>query len=178
MGAVIFCKMIKTLGLISAVLILTVSSEPLKDAFDGVEKYMTGHPIFQNQAFYDEFIACMNVLDARLVQSVGAQWDGMIEYSATKGNPPDDPWIQCTEKGKWFEVNCTVQEYGQMSIWEPCNYASNLAYYHTVTEICARQEWNLPLANVAYQAAMKNVLPLESSVIHLSPTPRAKSGIE
>ena len=81
----------------------------------------------------------------RLVQSVGAQWDGMIEYSATKGNPPDDPWIQCTEKGKWFEVNCTVQEYGQMSIWEPCNYASNLAYYHTVTEICARQEWNLPL---------------------------------
>ena len=76
---------------------------------------------------------------------MGAQWDGMIEYSATKGNPPEDPWIQCTEKGKWFEVNCTVQEYGQMSIWEPCNYASNLAYYHTVTEICARQEWNLPL---------------------------------
>jgi len=218
MGAVIFCKMIKTLGLISAALILSVSSEPLKAAFDGVEKYMTGQPIFQNQAFYDEFIACMNVLDPRLVQSVGAQWDGMIEYSATKGNPPDDPWIQCTEKGKWFEVNCTVQEYGQMSIWEPCNYASNLAYYHTVTEICARQEWNLPLddvkamaitfailgqgsafwhgsetinggaadvrindlfAYVAYQAAMKNVLPLESSIIHdLSPTPRAKSGIE
>ena len=40
-------------------------SEPLKAAFDGVEKYMTGQPIFQNQAFYDEFIACMNVLDPR-----------------------------------------------------------------------------------------------------------------
>ena len=34
-------------------------------------------------------------------------------------------------------------------------------------------------AYVAYQAAMKSVLPLESSIIHdLSLTPRAKSGIE
>ena len=81
----------------------------------------------------------------RLLQSVGAQWDGMIEYSSTHGNlQANDTWIQCNEGPKWFESNCTVQEYGQMSIWEPCNYASNLAYYHTVTEICARQEWNLP----------------------------------
>ena len=45
---------------------------------------------------------------------------------------------------QWFEVNCTVQEYGSVPIWEPCNYASNIAYYHTVTEICFRKEWSMP----------------------------------
>ena len=45
---------------------------------------------------------------------------------------------------QWFEVNCTVQEYGKIPIWEPCNYASNMAYYHTVTEICSRKEWSMP----------------------------------
>ena len=45
-----------------------------------------------------------------------------------------------------MEVNCTVQEYGQIPIWEPCNYASNMAYYHTVTELCARRQetWSMP----------------------------------
>ena len=39
--------------------------EPLKDALDGVEKYMTGFTFFQDQAFYNELVACMNVLDPR-----------------------------------------------------------------------------------------------------------------
>ena len=73
----------------------------------------------------------------------------MIEYSSTQG-APDDHWNQCGSERKWFEKNCTVQEYGQMPIWEPCNYASNLAYYHTVTEICGRESWNLPLDDGTY----------------------------
>ena len=32
-----------------------------------------------------------------------------------------------------------------MSIYEPCNYASNVAYYHTVTEICDHEGWSLPM---------------------------------
>ena len=28
--------------------------------------------------------------------------------------------------------------------FEPCNYASNIAYYHTATEICAKQDWSMP----------------------------------
>ena len=81
----------------------------------------------------------------RLHESTGAQWDGMIKYSSTQGDPSrNDTWVQCENNSRWFEKNCTVQEYGQMPIWEPCNYASNLAYYHTTTEICSRQQWNLP----------------------------------
>ncbi len=30
-----------------------------------------------------------------------------------------------------------------MSIYEPCNYASNVAYYHALWEICMRDGWNL-----------------------------------
>ena len=33
----------------------------------------------------------------------------------------------CPEDG-WFECNCTYQEPSGIAIWEPCNYASNLAY--------------------------------------------------
>merc|ERR1712241_110886 len=170
MGAVIFFKMITKIGFIATIFITSVFTEPLKDALDGVETYMTGQPSFQDQAFYDELVACMNVLDPRLLQSVGAQWDGMIEYSSTQGNPPDDVWIQCGTERKWFEKNCTVQEYGQMPIWEPCNYASNLAYYHTVTEICGRESWNLPLDDVKAMAITFAILAQGSAFWHGSET--------
>ena len=28
-----------------------------------------------------------------------------------------------------------------MDIWEPCNYASNLAYDRLMVEMCLQQEW-------------------------------------
>lgn len=43
-----------------------------------------------------------------------------------------------------MEFNCTVQEKGNMPIFEPCDYASNIAYYHTMLEICSRGTWNIP----------------------------------
>ena len=56
------------------------------------------------------------------------------------------------------------------------------AFWHgseTINGGAADVRINDLFAYVAYQAAMKNVMPLESSIIHdLSPTPRAKSGIE
>jgi hypothetical protein len=46
---------------------------------------------------------------------------------------------------RWFELNCTVQEFGSVPIYEPCNYASNVAYYYTASEICDHDGWTLPL---------------------------------
>ena len=46
---------------------------------------------------------------------------------------------------RWFELNCTIQEFGSVSIYEPCNYASNVAYYHTVTEICDHEGWTIQM---------------------------------
>jgi hypothetical protein len=42
-------------------------------------------------------------------------------------------------------LNCTIQEFGSVSIYEPCNYASNVAYYYTVTEMCDHEGWTLPI---------------------------------
>ena len=60
----------------------------------------------------------------------------MIKYANTQGDPSrNDTWVQCESNikpkdfnSRWFEKNCTVQEYGNMPIWEPSNYASNLSH--------------------------------------------------
>ena len=44
-----------------------------------------------------------------------------------------------------------MQEFHSIGIYEPCNYASNLAYYRVVTSICSYQQWSLP---AEYQVAM------------------------
>ena len=104
-----------------------------------------GQPNF-DMKFYDEFVQCINQLDSRLLQSIGAQWDGMIEYANAGGSSRyNDTWKTCNQNLRWFEYNCTVQEYGSMPIFEPCNYASNIAYYHTATEICGKVDWSLPM---------------------------------
>ncbi len=43
----------------------------------------------------------------------------------------------------WYEFNCTVQELGGLSIYEPCYYASNMAYYHTLVELCLYNDWRV-----------------------------------
>ena len=120
--------------------------EPLLDALNGIQAFMEGGQPNFDMVFYDEFVQCLNQLDSRLFQSVGAQWDGMIEYANAGGSARyNDTWKTCDQNLRWFEYNCTVQEYGSMPIFEPCNYASNLAYYHTATEICGKKDWGLPM---------------------------------
>ena len=46
----------------------------------------------------------------------------------------------------WRESNCTTQEVagrGNLSIHEPCNYVSNVAYYHAIWEICVHDGWDV-----------------------------------
>jgi hypothetical protein len=95
---------------------------------------------------------------------------GFRRYAETGGDPGIDEWIRCELQGKWFEENCTVQEYGNIPIWEPCNYASNIAYYHTTTEICYRQEWNMPSDAVKFIGKAFASLALASSFWHGSET--------
>ena len=64
----------------------------------------------------------------------------------------------------WFECNCTYQEPSGIAIWEPCNYASNLAYdrfpnlhfqnnniclwARLMVEVCLQQGWAFPQETV------------------------------
>lgn len=83
-----------------------------------------------------------------------------------------DDWLPCpaTEGLGWFEKDCKIQEFGNISIWEPCNYVSNLAYYRTTTEICARKQWHLPSASVKAITKAFASLATGSSFMHGSET--------
>ena len=60
--------------------------EPLNDALNGMQAYMeAGQPIY-DEVFYQEMAQCFNKLHPKLLQSVGAQWDGMIEYANAGGD--------------------------------------------------------------------------------------------
>ena len=130
---------------------------------------MDGQPTFDPN-FYSELVTCLDSLDPRLLTSVGAQWDGMIQYANSGGNPEaNDTWPACSNN-RWFEYNCTTQAYGNMPITEPCNYASNIAYYHTVTEICGRKNWNVPEPQVKAMASTFAILAQGSAFWHGSET--------
>jgi len=146
-------------------------AEPLNEALNGIQVYMeAGQPIF-DQKFYEELTQCMNQIDSRLFQMAGAQWDGMLKYANAGGSiENNDIWHTCDEQLKWFEKNCTVQEYGSMPIFEPCNYASNLAYYHTATEICNKKQWALPQEQVDAMGMTFVILAQGSAFWHGSET--------
>ncbi len=57
-----------------------------------------------------------------------------------------------------------------MPIYEPCNYASNLAYYHTATEICAKERWSLPTDQVKAMGMAFAILAHGSAFFHGSET--------
>ena len=146
------------------------TSEPLQDALDGVQVFMTGQSTFDLE-FYQNLTSCFHTLDSRLLMSTGSQWDGMIQYASTGGNPDvGDIWPRCETQLRWFESNCTTQVYGSMPIYEPCNYASNLAYYHTVTEICGKTEWSVPEDHVKAMGMVFAILAQGSAFLHGSQT--------
>ena len=40
------------------------------------------------------------------------------------------------------EKNCSTQSYGNVPIIEPCDYASNIAYYHSAVEFYKKKDWS------------------------------------
>ena len=145
-------------------------SEPLQDALNGVQTFMTGQPTFDPD-FYGNLTACFASLDPRLLTSTGSQWDGMIQFANSGGNQiTNDTWMQCEAQNRWFELNCTTQAYGNMPIYEPCNYASNLAYYHTSTELCGKNDWSVPDVHVKAMGMVFAILAQGSAFLHGSQT--------
>ena len=83
-------------------------------------------------------------------------WKGFLDYWKSNGTTDDfrnttDYWGECSRDEFGNKSNCANNEYyrfqpepfGQenMQIFEPCNYVSNVAYYHSATRICQYPEW-------------------------------------
>jgi len=103
-------------------------------------------------------------------------WAGMQEYWESRGTE-SDPWHECgsTEMAPqsssgWFENNCTRQAGVPMDIWEPCNYASNLAYDRLMVEMCLQQDWAFSHDTVAKIAEAFHIVTFGSSFFHGSQT--------
>eukprot|EP00095_Tigriopus_kingsejongensis_P001829 maker-scaffold10_size831480-snap-gene-4.12 protein:Tk01829 transcript:maker-scaffold10_size831480-snap-gene-4.12-mRNA-1 annotation:"hypothetical protein AURANDRAFT_63034" len=150
--------------LLASCLIPTIKAGPMKEMLDGMQQMMTGEPSF-DQNTYDTMIGCF---DPKLVDATNAQWAGFLQY-ANSGGSIDDVWPPC-ETDRWYENNCTTQEYGSVPIYEPCNYASNVAYYHTAIELCKRTDWTIPEADVTGMVRNFAILAQGSAFLHGSQT--------
>ena len=138
---------------------------------DAMTALMTGEGEF-DRTFLSSLSTCMNSISPDLVPLSDGAWRGLVEYHATDG-AGNDTWGSCLDTGhchKYHEQNLTVQEYHDIGIYEPCNYASNMAYYHVVTSICLYQDWSLPSSYTTAMAQSFTALTVGSAFWHGSHT--------
>ena len=106
---------------------------------DSMVQLMLGTPGEFDRDFLASLTSCMETLDPALRLVSDGAWRGMIDYHDTDGAGSNDTWGSCLGNGhchEYHEQNLTTQEYHNIGIYEPCNYASNVAYYHVATQIC------------------------------------------
>ena len=89
-----------------------------------------------------------------------------------------DRWGGCTPTS--FNTRCEVGDYketeiglfGQeeLIIYEPCNYVSNLAFYHSATRICDYPKWSLEVDQIKAVKRSFTTLAMGSAMWHGSHT--------
>lgn len=122
--------------------------------------------------FLSELSTCMESLSPELVEVSNGAWLGMVSYHHTDGQG-NDTWGSCLGNGhchQYHEQNLTVQNYHNIGIYEPCNYASNVAYYHVVTSICKYQDWSISPDYTLAMAQAFTALTVGSAFWHGSHT--------
>ena len=96
--------------------------------------------------------------DKILMKSQNAAWKGMIDYFKTNGTNKDyqghaDHWGGCdvdddrceayiyreakeNHEGGFFGMD-------KMEVYEPCNYVSNIAFYHAAQRVCDYEDFSI-----------------------------------
>ena len=131
-----------TLALYSAVITTSTfvdsvaSTDHFKDALDDMERHYNGKDAEFDGAFYNDLVDCFNKFDDDILhKSQIASYKGFKDYWLTHkhnkdylGNP--DPWGQHSPFREYYER--PHEKFGRYGILtcEPCNYVSNVAYYH------------------------------------------------
>ena len=106
---------------------------------EAMQQLMTSDTSYFDPAFLDDLIHCWDDTNPDLKKAEDNAWQGMINYFQNDGFD-DDPWGESAYNSSWLEKNATKQDLYEILIYEPCNYASNIAYYHGATEICKSKE--------------------------------------
>jgi hypothetical protein len=92
-------------------------------------------------------------------------WKGVIDMFDNNGYADDDWGIRTTN---WNDQNETRQDFHNMTIYEPCNYASNMAYYHMTNELCLTGAGGFAMSTMQHQslAIATSFLAWGSSMMH------------
>ena len=133
-----------------------------------MQQLMTGGSEYFDPAFLNSLKECWDETDPDLRGASNGAWQGMIDYFDNDGYG-SDPWG--SDRGSWHEYNPRTQDFHNMIIYEPCNYASNMAYYHDATEMCHNKN-KLSMSRDSYVAIIQSFsfLAFGSSVMHGSNT--------
>lgn len=109
-------------------------------------------------------------------------WKGMIDYWLSNGTDFDykghpDHWgqqvIDDPRKGFIEYHQGKASKFGRynMTIYEPCNYVSNIAYYRSTTKICDYGDnWSIPVQQQNTLKRLFSVLAAGSAFMHGSLT--------
>eukprot|EP00462_Mataza_sp_D1_P019372 CAMPEP_0175127334 /NCGR_PEP_ID=MMETSP0087-20121206/4333_1 /TAXON_ID=136419 /ORGANISM="Unknown Unknown, Strain D1" /LENGTH=415 /DNA_ID=CAMNT_0016409309 /DNA_START=128 /DNA_END=1375 /DNA_ORIENTATION=- len=122
---------------------------------------------------YSKLVKCMSSQDIQLQASQEAAWSGFLQYFEQNGTA-DDRWGSCTNVSicnHYMENNATALP-GDVpaTIYEPCNYVSNVAYYRVVPQLCDHTGWTMEQADVRALIQGFSALAFGSSFWHGSHT--------
>lgn len=153
---------------------LVIFSDPsygdqVLDVLDSFTRVMTGKQYFSRYV-YQDLVNAMHKFDPDILQSQNQGWRGVVEYYQTNGGPTD-PWGG--NPSKFRERNTTIYPLpnGQtLQFYEPCNGASNFAYYHMITGMAKKKRWSMRLQEVKGLAQTCAALCLGSAFYHGSHT--------
>ena len=134
---------------------------------DDMESHYKGDRAKQfDRVFLKNITQCLAMWDDEvLLRSQEAAWEGINKYWLANGTKNDtrgleDHWGECSlydphsNCGSWMWLRHTPELFGREKIimYEPCNYVSNIAYYHSTTRTCSYPEF---ASGVEYQRAIK-----------------------
>jgi hypothetical protein len=149
---------------------------------DDMQTHYKGDGAKYNRVFLDDLSECLVKWDDEtLLISQNAAWAGIDSYWKSNGTDTDsrglpDHWGECSMYDD--ERNCnmdghmwlrhTPELFGPEKIimYEPCNYVSNVAYYHSANRVCTYPEF---ASGDDYQKALKRSfasLTIGSAMMH------------
>jgi len=129
--------------------------DTLLQVLDSLQESMEGGGHY-SRSQYSRFKRCF-VAHPPLAQSQEMLWQGIIHYASKGGSKAGsrgvaggvvkvDAWGK--NPSQFSERNATRLRYNNIMLYEPCNFASNLAYYEMSKAVCEYAHWTLPPASV------------------------------
>ena len=86
--------------------------------------------------------------------------EAFYEYAETNGTDSDwedtrDYWGKTGSKYKEGLDQSNTCCIGGITVYEPCNYASNVAFYHSITRLCEYPHWSKDAIDKRYLVELK-----------------------